>query len=96
VVNTYPWNWVPIVDQRNEDRAGYLFGIDSFGHLGFQVAVNGQWRPISSSIQLPLKKWSHVAATTFGSTQGLSIYIDGKLAGQLSSQGVMVPANARI
>jgi len=44
VVNTYPWNWVPIVDQRNEDRAGCLFGIDSFGHLGFQVAVNGQWR----------------------------------------------------
>jgi len=91
VVNTYPWNWVPIVDQRNEDRAGCLFGIDSFGHLGLQVAVNGQWRTVSSSIQLPLKKWSHVAAT-FGSAQGLSIYIDGKLAGYLSSPGGMVPA----
>lgn len=92
VVNTYPWNWVPIVDQRNGEQAGYLFGIDSFGHLGLQVAVNGQWYTVSSTVQLPLKKWSHVAAT-FNSTHGLSIYIDGKLAGQLPVRGTIVPAD---
>ena len=57
-INTYPWNWVPIVDRRNAQSAGYLFGIDSFGHLGLQVAVDGQWRVLTSAVQLPLKKWA--------------------------------------
>lgn len=91
-INTYPWNWVPIVDRRNAQRAGYLFGIDSFGHLGLQVAVDGRWRTLTSAAQLPLKKWSHIAGT-FNSHEGLAIYIDGKLAGQLPVQGEMVPAN---
>jgi hypothetical protein len=91
-INTYPWNWVPIVDRRNARSAGYLFGIDSFGHLGLQVAVGGQWRVLTSAIQLPLKKWSHVAAT-FDSHVGLTVYIDGKLAGHLPVQEEIVPAN---
>lgn len=91
-VNNYPWNWVPIVDRRNGTQAGYLFGIDSFGHLGLQVAVGGQWRSAVSDVQLPLKKWSHVAAT-FDSGTGLTIYIDGKIAGQLRVLGDMIPAD---
>ena len=42
-VNAYPWNWVPIVEQRRKQQQGYFFGTDSFGHLSLQVSVNGQW-----------------------------------------------------
>ncbi|HEX4022662.1 MAG TPA: LamG domain-containing protein [Acidobacteriaceae bacterium] len=91
-VNTYPWNWVPIVDHRRGEEAGYLFGIDSFGHLGLQVAVDGKWQTLTSTSQIPLKKWTHVAAT-FDSGQRLAIYIDGKLAAELPIQGEIVPAD---
>ena len=40
-LNTYPWNWVPILDQRRDESAGYMFGIDSFGRPGLQLAING-------------------------------------------------------
>src|SRR5271154_4320907 len=62
-VNTYPWNWVPILENRREEQAGYSFGIDSFGHIGLKVAVEGQWYSLISKAQLPLKKWAQVAGT---------------------------------
>ncbi len=76
-INTYSWNWIPLVDQRKGEEAGYLFGIDSFGHLGLQLAANGHWQSLTSTVQIPLKKWTHVAAT-FDSSRGLAIYLDGQ------------------
>jgi hypothetical protein len=90
-VNTYPWNWVPIVEHRREEQAGYSFGIDSFGHIGLKVAVNGQWWPLVSKSQLPLKKWAHVAGT-YDPAKGMVIYLDGKSVGELPLQGTLSPA----
>lgn len=89
-INTYPWNWVPIADQRRDERAGYFFGIDGYGHLGFQVAVNGIWRSLTSTSQIELKKWTHVVAS-FDGSRGLSIFVNGSLAGELAVQGTMSP-----
>ena len=86
VINVYPWNWVPIVDQRCDEKAGYFFGIDSFGHLGIQLAVNGQWEFLTSDQRLPLKRWLFVAAT-FDPSQGMSLYVDGKAVGHRSTRG---------
>ena len=94
VVNTYPWNWVPIVDHRKGEEAGYLFGIDSFGHLGVQAAVDGRWQTLTSTSEIPLKQWTHVAAT-FQNGQGLAIFLNGKLAGQLPIRGDLVPADGQ-
>lgn len=91
-VNAYPWNWVPIVEHRREEQAGYSFGIDCFGHFGLQVAVAGMWWSLVSKSQLPLKKWSHVAGT-YDPAKGIAIYLDGKLAGELPLQGVLVPSD---
>ena len=90
-VNTYPWNWVPIVEHRREEQAGYSFGMDCFGHLGLKVAVHGQWWSLLSESQLPLKKWAHVAAT-YDPTKGITLYINGKSAGYMALQGPMSPA----
>jgi hypothetical protein len=93
-VNTYPWNWVPILDQRRGQEAGYLLGIDSFGHLGLQLAVDGKWQSLTSKAQLPLKKWSHIAGT-FDGDQGLRIYINGQPAGDLPVKGSFTPATGQ-
>ncbi len=91
-VNTYPWNWIPIVEQHREEQAGYSFGIDSFGHFGLKVAVGGQWWCLLSKSQLPLKKWSHIAGS-YDSAKGITIYLDGKPAGEMPLQGDLVPAD---
>src|SRR5215467_961645 len=91
-VNTYPWNWVPIVEHRREEQAGYSFGIDCFGHFGLKVAVNGQWWSLVSSSELPLKKWAHIAGS-YDPAKGMAIYLDGKPVGQFSLQGSLSPAD---
>lgn len=90
-VGAYPWNWLPIVEQRREDQAGYSFGIDSFGHFGLELAINGEWQRVLSKAQLPLRKWAEIAAS-FDANHGLTLYLDGKLAAQLSIQGSFEPA----
>jgi hypothetical protein len=94
-VSTYPWNWVPIIDQSRKDGqssgSGYWVGIDPFGHLGMQVSVDGKFQTVASTESLPLKKWSHIAAS-YVDNRGLRIYIDGKIAGELTTQGSFVPA----
>lgn len=95
-VNTYPWNWVPIVDQSikegEKNGSGYWVGIDAFGHLGMQVSVDGKFEMVVSKDPLPLKKWKHITAT-YANDQGLKIYIDGNLAGELATKGAFRAAS---
>ncbi len=84
--NYYPWNWVPIADQNADDQIGFFFGIDAFGHPGFNLAVNGIWRQLTSTVQLPTKRYSRVTAT-FDPQTGIAIYVNGKPAGSLNVPG---------
>jgi hypothetical protein len=90
-VGAYPWNWLPIIEQRREEQAGYSFGIDAFGHVGLELAVGGEWQRIVSKAQLPLRKWAQVAAS-FDPSHGLTVYVNGSLAGELPLQGNFEPA----
>lgn len=45
-LNTYPWNWAPIVDQEEDRQEGFFFGIDAFGHIGLQASIDGQTVPV--------------------------------------------------
>ena len=90
-LNTFPWNWLPIVDHEQFQQVGYSFGIDAFGHVGLQVSVNGVWQSLISTAQMPLKKWAYVVGT-FDSTRGLAVYIDGKQVGRLPVAGSMKAA----
>ncbi len=85
-VNAYPWNWVPIVDQSRNQQAGYFFGLDASGRLGLQISVNGKWKTVSSTDPVPLRQWVRVAGV-FDPAQGLTLYLNGKVAGQLAVQG---------
>jgi len=90
-LSVYPWNWAPIVDQEKDQQAGYFFGVDALGHVGLQVDIDGTWCSVTSNVQLPLKKWAHVAGT-FDETGGLALYMDGKEVGRLAVRGTMLPA----
>lgn len=94
-LNTYPWNWVPVVDQEEARREGYFFGIDAFGHIGLQASIDGRWYSLTSEATLPLKKWVHITGTyeATGRRSLMKIYIDGKMAGQLALQGELTPAH---
>src|SRR5580658_6887228 len=94
VINTYPWDWVPIVEQSKGEESGYFFGIDSLGHLGLKLAVNGSWQSVVSTAPIALKKWTHIAGT-FNGERGLSIYLDGKLAGELPAPGTLTQAGGQ-
>lgn len=97
-MNTYPWSWVPIVDQEKEHEEGYSFGIDAFGHFGLEASINGQWYKLISKVRLPLKRWAHVTGT-FNSSHGqgvMKIYLNGKQAGRLDVDGDFTPAHVGI
>ena len=47
-LNNYPWNWAPLVDDSDGQQVGYFLGIDAFGHVGFDVSVNGVWRQLGT------------------------------------------------
>ena len=90
-LNTYPWNWASVVDHQDDRQVGYFLGIDAYGHLGLQVAVNGVWQSVTSEAVLPLKRWMFIVGT-FDAANGLAIYLDGKLVGQQSTRGTLTPA----
>ncbi len=98
-LNTYPWNWVPVIDQERQDQEGFSFGVDAFGHVGLRASVNGEWKSITSRDRLPLKKWAHITGSYETADHGsgmLKIYIDGQLKGQLPVEGELTPANTDI
>lgn len=85
-LNNYPWNWVPVVDQSEQQQIGFFLGIDAFGHVGFCATVDGVWKEVATDTTLPLKKWVHVTGV-FNGNVGLSILVDGKPAASLTARG---------
>ena len=84
--NTYPWNWVPVVDYQDEQQGGYFFGIDAEGHVGMSVEAGDRWHTVTSQATIPLKRWAFIAGT-YDPSHGLSIYIDGQQVGHLDASG---------
>ncbi len=97
-LNTYPWNWAPVVDQEREQQEGFAFGIDAFGHVGLRASIDGQWKSLTSTERLPLKKWALITGS-YDANHGsgvLKIYINGQPAGQLAVQGELTPADTDV
>jgi len=76
------------VPERNQR---IFLGIDSEGHIGMRVAVDGELKECVSKATVPLLKWSHIAGT-FNKDVRINLYINGEQAGELSAKGVVTPA----
>jgi len=91
-IAAYPWNWCPIVSQEKDEKAGYYFGVDSQGHIGMRLAIGGKWLECKSKdapglkVGLELRKWYYVVGV-YDFKSGITIYIDGKVAGRLPVKG---------
>jgi hypothetical protein len=90
-VQSYPWNWVAIADQDQDQQAGYYFGIDAEGRLGLQVSVWGIWEICRSEVRVPLDRWTHVTGV-YDPQTGIHLYIDGAPQGALPVTGNFTPA----
>jgi hypothetical protein len=88
---TYPWNWIAFVDQDIDNQRGFFFGMDAEGRVGLQLAVGGHWRICRSGQRLPLMAWSQVVAS-FDPAIGVTIFVNGRRAGFLATQGDFEPA----
>jgi hypothetical protein len=83
----YPWNWCAIVNQQENHKAGYFFGIDQIGHIGLHLAVNAQWHECTSTQTVPfMEKWSHIVGT-FDKNKGIAVYIDGRVEAEVAVEG---------
>ncbi|HEY2469539.1 MAG TPA: LamG domain-containing protein [Terracidiphilus sp.] len=92
-IQSYPWNWVAIVDQDDERNSGYFFGIDAKGRLGLEVSVWGVWEICQSDIRVPLAKWTHVTGV-YDPDNGIHLYINGRPEGSLPVLGNFTPATS--
>lgn len=97
-LNTYPWNWVPILDQETDLQEGFLLGIDAFGHVGLQASINGQWESAVSPTALPLKKWALVSGTyqVRNGNGVLTVYVNGQPVATKHVTGELSPAHTNI
>jgi len=82
-IAAYPWNWCAILTQQRNKQAGYAFEIGPRGEFGLKLFAGGQWRECLSTAEIPLRTWAHIAGS-FDKNKGIVIYLDGKVAGELS------------
>ena len=85
-LQTYPWTWCAVINQEQERRAGYFFGVDPEGRFGLQVAVNGRWQECLSDTGLPLYAWNHLLGT-FDPATGIELYLNGRRVGTKAVTG---------
>jgi hypothetical protein len=76
----YPWNWTPLLAQRDGETRGYSFGIDSTGHFGLQLAADFRWTSCFAAPVLRLNTWHHLAAV-YDPAFGVRLFLDGQPAG---------------
>ena len=85
-LEAYPWNQLPILDQRN----GLFFGLDAEGHLLAHLG-DGTGSSVVSTSVVPLRVWTLVALT-IDSEGHLMFGIGGKPSSSQTATGV--PASA--
>ncbi len=91
-IGAYPWSWCPIVDRQVDETRGYTFGIGPEGRLGLRLFVDGMWRIGRGDRVLERNRWYHVAGV-FDPARGIALFVDGRLAGELTVTGSLVPAD---
>ena len=91
-LGAYPWNWCPLIEQCNGTNAGYSVAIGPRGQLRLGLASGNRWiECVSKDFTLPLRQWTHVAAT-FVRGKGLAIHVNGEAAGQFDVGDAVTPA----
>ena len=67
-----------------------FLGIDASGNPGFRLNIDGKVYECISAENLALLKWNHIAAT-FSQDEGMKIFINGKVTGNVNIKGMISP-----
>ena len=70
------------VTYKKEDDRGYFLGIDGHGHPGMKIRVGGSWEELTSDFHLERKNWYHITGTYDMNSAKISLYVNGKPAGE--------------
>lgn len=82
VLATYPWNWVPVIQQG--DSTDYALGIDGNGNPTFAVRLGNKQHQLTSSFHLERNRWYHLAGS-FDETSGqIAVFVNGILTDKLA------------
>ena len=87
---SYPWSWAPVIDCSYEKIKGFFFGIDRQGHVGFKIAAGNSWYEATTEMNIPLRKWTHIAAV-FEPDKKITLFINGKEAAAVNIKGNYIP-----
>lgn len=71
---------------KKEDDVGYFLGIDGHGYPGLKVKVGDSWEELVSDTHLERRRWYHLAGTYDKNTGTMTVYVDGKVAGEKQVQ----------
>ncbi|MEN8173595.1 MAG: LamG domain-containing protein, partial [Chloroflexota bacterium] len=82
----YAWKLSAIVNQQQELKRGFFFGIDHVGRLVGSLSAGSEWETCISTDSLPLLLWSHVAMV-FNAKKGITLYINNQKVGENAFQG---------
>lgn len=66
----------------NEEDVGYFLGLDGMGYPGMKTLINGKWVELTSKVHLERRQWYHIIGTYDGESGLMTLYVDGKPAGQ--------------
>jgi len=91
-LGAYPLNWCTVAGQHEGEKSGFFFGISDKGEVGFWVFSDGGAKKISTDMKLELRKWYHITGV-FDPDMGLIIYVDGKEAALLDTEGIFEQAD---
>jgi hypothetical protein len=82
-----PWNWCPVVSQRQGEDKGYCLTIGPRGQASLQLSLDDQWVACTSpDFIIPVREWVYLAAT-YSSGQGLALYVNGRLEASSAAGG---------
>ena len=86
-LGAYPWNLCPIICQNLDSLKGYYFAAGPRGEIVFEIFAGESWQGCKTEdFVVPLRKWLHVAVT-LNKSEGIAIYINGRLAGNAPVEG---------
>ncbi|WP_426504569.1 GH32 C-terminal domain-containing protein [Dactylosporangium sp. McL0621] len=77
-----------VIDQHDEGaRQGFILGIGRHGTWSFQAGIAGTWQALWADPAKPLARnqWHHIVATFDAASQSMRVYLNGSLAGSLST-----------
>ncbi len=71
----------------NSPKDGFFFGISPQGHLGLHMGTD-HWNICRSANKIPLREWTHVAAT-YDKQNGVVLYINGEKTAEMVINGTI-------